>query len=73
LPSEFVVKPARHGQKMGFTCYSPVISKATERQKFLLDTREQLAARFRAEYGSGNKNDPTKANVYGDYCPLARQ
>jgi uncharacterized protein (DUF2235 family) len=39
-------------------------SEATERQKFLLDTREQLAARFRAAYGSGDKNDPTKSNVY---------
>jgi uncharacterized protein (DUF2235 family) len=39
-------------------------SEATARQKFLLESREQLAARFRAEYGSADKNDPTKSNVY---------
>jgi uncharacterized protein (DUF2235 family) len=39
-------------------------SEATERQKFFLDSREQLATRFRAEYGSADKVDPAKANVY---------
>jgi hypothetical protein len=39
-------------------------SEATERQKFYLDSREQLAAWFRTEYGSTDKVDPAKANVY---------
>src|SRR5450631_2310068 len=39
-------------------------SEATERQRFLLETRENIAVRFRASYGSGDSSDPAKANVY---------
>ena len=39
-------------------------SEATERQKFFLDSRERLATRFRAEYGSAAGADAAKANVY---------
>jgi hypothetical protein len=31
---------------------------------FMLDTRLRIAARFRAEHGSADPNDPAKANVY---------
>jgi len=34
----------------------------TERHKFLLATREELATR--SDYGSADKADPSKANVY---------
>ncbi|WP_238121356.1 MULTISPECIES: DUF2235 domain-containing protein [unclassified Xanthobacter] len=37
--------------------------KATPRQLFLLNTREQLAARFRAEHGSADPDDPDRPNV----------
>ena len=36
----------------------------TERHKFLLVTRAELATRFRADYGAGDKTAPSKANVY---------
>ena len=39
-------------------------SEATPRQQFLLDTRTELAARFRSEYGSSVDGDAAKANVY---------
>jgi uncharacterized protein (DUF2235 family) len=38
--------------------------KATPRQKFLLETREKLAKRFRAECASSNPTDAERANAY---------
>jgi hypothetical protein len=40
------------------------MDQATPYQRFLLDTRERLAGRFRTDYGSKNAADPNKANVY---------
>lgn len=42
--------------------YPRKLSDATPRQKFLLETRAKLAARFRQDYGSGS--GPELANVY---------
>lgn len=44
--------------------YSRPRGKATPRQRFLLETRDQLAARFRFEFCSNDPNDVNKANVY---------
>jgi uncharacterized protein (DUF2235 family) len=38
-------------------------SEASQRQSFLLDTREKLASRFRTKYGSNDLTDPTNANA----------
>jgi uncharacterized protein (DUF2235 family) len=38
--------------------------ETTDHQKFLLDARDDISARFRAEYGSSDPSDPAKANVY---------
>ena len=40
------------------------IDKATPRQKFLLETRERIARRFRQRYGSADPALPDNANVY---------
>lgn len=39
-------------------------SAATQRQKFLLETRERIAHRFRQRYGSADLAVPENANVY---------
>lgn len=39
-------------------------SEATGRQKFLLETRQKIAARFRTAYGAVDRADTAKANVY---------
>lgn len=40
------------------------LSDATTRKKFLLETRERIAERFRERYGSADPASPEKANVY---------
>jgi uncharacterized protein (DUF2235 family) len=40
------------------------MDEANLAQRFLLDTRELLAKRFRQDYGSACPNDPNRANVY---------
>lgn len=40
------------------------IDQATPRQKFLLETRERIARRFRQRHGSANPAAPENANVY---------
>jgi uncharacterized protein (DUF2235 family) len=44
--------------------YPRKMDQATPYQRFLLDTRERLACRFRLDYGSADAADPKKANVY---------
>jgi uncharacterized protein (DUF2235 family) len=44
--------------------YPRKTSEATPRQRFLLEVRDELAARFRRDHGSADPLDPAKANVY---------
>jgi uncharacterized protein (DUF2235 family) len=44
--------------------YPRKMADATPREKFLLETREELATRFRNDYGSVDAQDRMKANVY---------
>ncbi len=44
--------------------YPRKTDQATSYQRFLLDTREKLASRFRTDYGSADDADLNKANVY---------
>jgi uncharacterized protein (DUF2235 family) len=38
--------------------------ETTDHQRFLLDARDDISARFRSEYGSSQTTDSNKANVY---------
>src|SRR6266536_2418843 len=44
--------------------YPRKTDQATSYQRFLLDTREKLASRFRTDYGSADDADLNKANVF---------
>jgi hypothetical protein len=45
-------------------CTSHPYDTANWYQRFLLDTRDAIAARFRQQHGSADPGDPAKANVY---------